>query len=117
VTYANGTERAWWRYADRLEAVLRQRGFPGAIVGVSEGTDWNEPGTPRHGLDYWFLVAHTLDGAAGERLTALLGPWAVLGGGASDYDDWEDGRHWIADVCAGWDAARVRRMLRRVEKL
>lgn len=112
--YANGGERAWEGYARTLAALLHREAL--ISVSVGEGTDWNEPGTERHGGDYWFLVVRVTPAsgwpAVRERLEALgLGPCYGESEEQVEYGNPAAGELMVADVLVGLSQKQVRRRL------
>jgi hypothetical protein len=116
--HANGGERAWEGYARTLQALLSGEEF--VSVSVGEATGWNEFGTPRHDLPYWFLVLRVTPAAAWPAVKARLeqldlGPCYGEGEDEVEYDNPAAGLEMVADVLAGLSQAQVRRALAKAE--
>jgi hypothetical protein len=117
--HANGGERAWEGYARTLQALLSGEEF--VSVSVGEATDWNEFGTPRHDLPYWFLVLRVTPAAAWPAVKARLeqldlGPCYGEGEDEVAYGDPSKGLLMVADVLVGLTPGQVRRALAKAEE-
>lgn len=128
-TYANGSEAAWETLARRLERLLRRLVPEAAEVrcGISEFTDWHEPGSQRDGRDYLALVARVIPVMNSERAAAALGKVVETRLQAIGLDfcgegaDWscccgEKGWDWVADVEVGFSYRDTLKTLREAER-